>query len=81
MIRFRSLLNVPANRPRMVARAPDAGADALILDLEDSVPLTEKAEARGSIAQPPSAPCRRRAMRPGASRSMRVSASGSTWWA
>jgi len=43
---LRSLLNTPANRPAMVEKAAGYGADALILDLEDSVPLDEKAEAR-----------------------------------
>jgi citrate lyase subunit beta/citryl-CoA lyase len=46
MRRLRSLLNTPANRPTMLDKAPGYGADALILDLEDSVPLAEKAEAR-----------------------------------
>lgn len=43
---LRSLLNTPANRPAMVEKAAGYGADALILDLEDSVPIAEKAEAR-----------------------------------
>ena len=34
---IRSLLNVPADRPEMVEKAPSYGADALILDLEDAV--------------------------------------------
>ena len=45
----RSLLFVPANRPPLFEKAGRAGADALILDLEDSVPLHEKATARESI--------------------------------
>jgi citrate lyase subunit beta / citryl-CoA lyase len=47
---LRSLLNVPASRPAMVEKASGYGADALILDLEDSVPLDQKADAR-SIAR------------------------------
>jgi citrate lyase beta subunit len=43
---LRSLLNTPANRPAMVEKAAGYGADALILDLEDAVPLAEKADAR-----------------------------------
>lgn len=43
---LRSLLNVPANRSAMVEKAAGYGADALILDLEDAVPLAEKEEAR-----------------------------------
>ena len=42
----RSLLTVPANRGDMLAKAPSYGADALILDLEDSVPVAEKKKAR-----------------------------------
>ncbi|MBI3919129.1 MAG: CoA ester lyase [Betaproteobacteria bacterium] len=42
----RSLLTVPANRADMLAKAPSYGADALILDLEDSVPIAEKPKAR-----------------------------------
>ena len=42
----RSLLFVPANRADMLAKAHTYGADALILDLEDSVPVAEKAKAR-----------------------------------
>ena len=34
---MRSLLFVPADSERKLARAPQSGAEALILDLEDSV--------------------------------------------
>ena len=37
---------VPANRADMLAKAPSYGADALIFDVEDSVPVAEKAKAR-----------------------------------
>ena len=47
---FRSLLYVPANNPRFVAKAADRGADGIILDLEDSIPHTEKANARAALA-------------------------------
>lgn len=43
---LRSLLNTPANRPALVEKAFGYGADALILDLEDAVPLDQKADAR-----------------------------------
>lgn len=43
---LRSLLFVPADSERKLAKAASAGADALILDLEDSVPLERKASAR-----------------------------------
>jgi citrate lyase subunit beta/citryl-CoA lyase len=48
---WRSMLYVPANVPRFVAKAPQAGADAVILDLEDSVPADRKAEARAALAE------------------------------
>ena len=47
----RSFLFVPANRPERFAKALASGADAVILDLEDSVPLASKAEARAAIRQ------------------------------
>ncbi|MDP6618689.1 MAG: aldolase/citrate lyase family protein, partial [Nitrospinota bacterium] len=43
---FRSLLFVPAHRERLLEKAPGAGADGLLLDLEDSVPAAEKPAAR-----------------------------------
>jgi citrate lyase subunit beta / citryl-CoA lyase len=46
-MQFRSMLFVPANQPRLMEKAPKYGADALILDLEDSVPPLEKEIARG----------------------------------
>lgn len=42
----RSLLIMPANRADMLTKAPTYGADALVFDLEDSVPLAEKQKAR-----------------------------------
>ena len=42
----RSALFVPGNRPEWIEKAAGYGADALILDLEDSVPAQEKAAAR-----------------------------------
>jgi citrate lyase subunit beta / citryl-CoA lyase len=46
---LRSLLFVPGNKPRMHEKAAASGADALILDLEDSVPPAEKAAAREMV--------------------------------
>lgn len=43
---LRSVLYVPGNKEDWMRKAPKYGADALILDLEDSVPVEEKAEAR-----------------------------------
>ncbi|MEA1834378.1 CoA ester lyase [Methylobacterium durans] len=47
-MRLRSLLFVPGNRPERMEKALGLGADALILDLEDSVALAAKAEARAA---------------------------------
>src|SRR5215510_15652566 len=43
---MRSLLFVPADSDKKLARGADSGADALILDLEDSVAADRKAGAR-----------------------------------
>ncbi|MBM4333823.1 MAG: CoA ester lyase [Deltaproteobacteria bacterium] len=43
---YRSMLFVPGNRPEWMEKAVGYGADALILDLEDSVPPEEKVAAR-----------------------------------
>ena len=48
---MRSQLFVPATSPHLLAKAVQRGADALIIDLEDSVPLARKHEARGMAAQ------------------------------
>lgn len=42
----RTLLFVPGNRERMLARAATAGADVIVVDLEDAVPAAEKRAAR-----------------------------------
>lgn len=47
---WRSLLYVPAHVPRFVAKAAGCDADALILDLEDSVPPEWKTPARDGLA-------------------------------
>lgn len=43
---MRSLLFVPADSDRKLAKGADSGADALILDMEDSVALSRKDDAR-----------------------------------
>lgn len=48
-MRLRSLLFVPGDRPDRMEKALASGADALILDLEDSVALARKAEARAAV--------------------------------
>jgi citrate lyase subunit beta / citryl-CoA lyase len=45
---MRSLLFVPGDSPRKLAKGLESGADALILDLEDSVAGDRKAEARAT---------------------------------
>ena len=47
----RSMLMTPGNRPERLARAATYGADALVFDLEDSVPPGEKERARQCVAQ------------------------------
>jgi citrate lyase subunit beta/citryl-CoA lyase len=47
---YRTLLFAPGNHPRRIEKALGLGADAVILDLEDSVPPAEKAATRGPIA-------------------------------
>jgi citrate lyase subunit beta/citryl-CoA lyase len=47
---LRSFLFIPADSEKKLARAADCGADAVILDLEDSVALEAKAAARMRIA-------------------------------
>jgi citrate lyase subunit beta/citryl-CoA lyase len=47
---LRSLLFVPGDRPDRMEKALGAGADALILDLEDSVAPAAKPEARRAVA-------------------------------
>lgn len=49
-MRLRSLLFVPGDRPDRMAKALTAGADALILDLEDSVAPENKGAARTAVA-------------------------------
>ncbi len=46
----RSYLFVPGNRPERFDKACAAGADAVIVDLEDAVPFADKAVARDAVA-------------------------------
>lgn len=48
---IRSLLYVPASSDRFIAKAHERGADAIILDLEDSVSLADKGRARRQLAE------------------------------
>jgi citrate lyase subunit beta/citryl-CoA lyase len=49
-MRLRSLLFVPGDSERKFAKARHCGADGLILDLEDAVAPSRKAEARALVA-------------------------------
>lgn len=60
--RLRSLLFVPGDRPDRIAKALDTGADAIILDLEDSVAPARKPLARSAIAECLNAAPRRAAL-------------------
>lgn len=48
---LRSLLFVPAHRIEWVRKTALSGVDAVILDLEDAVPPSQKAAARALIAE------------------------------
>lgn len=51
LLTLRSALFVPLADDRFVAKAHERGADALLLDLEDSVPPAYKREARARLAE------------------------------
>jgi citrate lyase subunit beta/citryl-CoA lyase len=65
----RVALFAPGIKERVMTKAMESGADAVILDLEDSVPLTAKAEARSLVAKAIDA-----AARPGPAIYVRVNA-------
>ena len=46
---YRSLLFIPGNKPKWMANINQTEVDAIILDLEDSVPDDEKANAREHV--------------------------------
>jgi (S)-citramalyl-CoA lyase len=50
---YQSILFVPAIRPDLIPKAMMAGADAVCIDMEDSVPPDRKREARDIIASLP----------------------------
>ncbi|MDO8691847.1 MAG: CoA ester lyase [Dehalococcoidia bacterium] len=47
---LRTLLFIPGNKAKMLEKAWGLGADAVILDLEDAVPLADKGVARHLVA-------------------------------
>lgn len=67
----RSYLYVPGNRPERFDKACAAGADAVIVDLEDSVPPAEKDSARAALAA---------WLSPDKAVLVRVNAAGSEWF-
>jgi len=48
---FRTYMYVPGIQEKMLAKAPERGADAYLLDLEDSVPIAEKERARRMVCE------------------------------
>ena len=46
---YRSTMFVPGNRGAWIEKAPKYGSDALMIDLEDAVPIAEKSEARAIV--------------------------------
>jgi citrate lyase subunit beta/citryl-CoA lyase len=70
----RSLLFVPANRPDRFERGAASGADSLILDLEDSVGVSQKAASRANLAG-----AAELAAAAGASTYVRVNPVGTEW--
>lgn len=51
LLNIRSLLFTPANKPERFEKAKIIGADGLIIDLEDSVTLADKDEARRIVIE------------------------------
>lgn len=47
----RSCLSVPARPPRKLEKAAELTPDEVVVDLEDSVPVEQKAEARAAVAE------------------------------
>lgn len=59
---MRSMLFVPGDSPRKFAKAITGAADALILDMEDSVAAAEKPAARAAVREMLAAPRNRQAL-------------------
>ncbi|MHC8320412.1 HpcH/HpaI aldolase/citrate lyase family protein [Pseudomonas sp. GB2N2] len=68
---MRSYLFVPGNRPERFAKAQAAGADVVIIDLEDAVADAEKAQAREHVQT---------AVDGGARVCLRINAYGTPWF-
>lgn len=48
---MRSIMYIPGNNPKMVAKAPEIPADIITFDLEDAVPPSEKENARQIVKE------------------------------
>jgi citrate lyase subunit beta/citryl-CoA lyase len=46
---LRTILSVPGNRENMLEKSNNLNADAIVIDLEDSIPYEEKARARAIV--------------------------------
>ena len=69
---YRSLLFAPGNNARMVEKCVNAGADAVILDLEDAVAVAQKSGTRDLVVKALALPRRCKAY-------VRVNALGTEW--
>ena len=56
LLEVRSLLFLPASNPRAIAKAREAGADMVVLDLEDAVKPADKEAARAAAVEACSEP-------------------------
>lgn len=77
MISPHSVLYVPASRPDLVAKVAAAGADAAILDLEDTVPADEKESAREAVDELVAVLAQGA---PGMARYLRINAADTPWF-
>jgi citrate lyase subunit beta/citryl-CoA lyase len=64
---WRSILYVPGNVPKFIDRAHERGADCVLVDLEDSVQLAQKPEARAMLPE-----AMKKVMRGGADVAVRI---------
>ena len=67
-------LFAPGSKERVMAKALESGADAVLLDLEDSVAIAAKAQARSLVAKVIDGAAASAAMRPGPAIFVRVNA-------
>jgi citrate lyase subunit beta/citryl-CoA lyase len=73
---LRSFLFAPGSREDLLGKVFDAGADAVVLDLEDAVPQDQKLRARELVA----AAIDRRASPPGPAVFVRINSVGTALW-